>query len=106
VYEFTKGTVCSVIDQSFTSFTAPYYGQFIVERPSFGGTLARLPEFGSVTVTGDVYYSGAFQGIYGPYTSGWYIETFMNNGQGQNIGISSVSSSSAFTQTWLTSAGT
>jgi hypothetical protein len=106
VYEFTKRTVCSVTDQSFTSLTVPYYGQFIAERPTFGSTLARLRKFGSVTLTGDVYYSGAFRGINGPYTNGWYIETLMNNGQGQNIGISSVSSTSAFTQTWLTSAGT
>jgi hypothetical protein len=106
VYDFTTGNTCSVTNHSFTSFTTPYYGQFIAERPSFGGTLARLPKFGSVTMSGDVYYSGSFTGIYTPYSNGWYIKTTMVNSGNTNINVGSVSSSSNFKQTWLTSAGT
>lgn len=91
VFDYTKGTTCSVTNQSFTSFTTPYYGQFITERPKLGGTPARLPKFGSVTMTGGwVYYGGGYNNIYTPYSNGWYIETLMNNGQGQNINVGPV----------------
>jgi hypothetical protein len=105
VYDFTKGNTCSVTNQSFTSFTTPYYGQFIGERPSIGGSSAQLPKFGSVTMSGSAYYSGALRGISSPYSSGWYSTSVMTNGGNTNINLGSVSSS-AFTQTWSTSSGT
>lgn len=107
VYDFTSGRTCSVTNQSFTNFNTPYYGQFIGERLQWSdGSYSRLPKFGSVTMSGSIYYGGALQGIYNPYSNGWYTQVIMTNGGNTNIQVGSVSSSSAFTQTWLTSAGT
>jgi Peptidase A4 family len=106
VYDFTAGNTCSTSKTGYSGFTVPYYGQFIAERPSFGGTLARLPKFGSVTMSGDVYYGSSLTGIYTPYSYGWYIKTTMVNSGNTNINVGSVSSSSSFTQTWSTSSGT
>lgn len=107
VYNLTTGTACSVTNHSFTNFNTPYYGQFIGERPSFGGSPARLPKFGSVTMTGDIFYPvNHYVGIYTPYSNGWYTKIIMQNSGNTNIQVGSVSSSSGFTQTWLTSSGT
>lgn len=106
VYDFTAANTCSSSNSNYNSFATPYYGQFIAERPSFGGTLARLPKFGSVTISGDVYYGSSLTGIYTPYNNGWYIKTTMVNSGYTNINLGSVSSSSAFTETWSTSSGT
>jgi hypothetical protein len=110
VFNYSQSKTCSVTNQSFTGFTTPYYGQFITERPSFGGTPARLPKFGSVTMAGayiDYNYCGSNcnVGISTPYGNGWYVLTTMVNGGNTNINVGSVSNN-AFTQTWLTSAGT
>jgi hypothetical protein len=98
--------VCSVLGQSDTSFAVPYYAQFIAERPYIGG-LARLPNFGSLWMEAGMWYSGTWTFVSTPYNAGWYIKDVMQNGGNININVGPISSSTTdWTSTWLTSAGT
>jgi hypothetical protein len=105
VYDSSSGLTCSVTNHSYTSFTTPYYAQYIGERPSIGGSLARLPDFTTTTMTGDIYYSSTYTGISTPYGNGWYYQNLMQNSGYTNITPGSISSS-AFSLPWSTSSGT
>lgn len=133
VNDYTTGKICNVPNQSF-SFQGgglPYWGGFIGERPYYGFPFyyyARLPNFGSFTMTGSVFYSGVLQSIYYPYTAtppyppsgtqGWYqIKWMVNAGtenncagynqpSGSNICVGTVTGSGSFIQTWASSTGT
>lgn len=103
VFNNTLGKNCSVT-QTY-SMPGPTYGQFILERPSLNGNPNRLPKFTTTTFSSaTIYYSGASNSISTPYGNGWYNKYIMNNGQGDNVSVSAVSSGS-FSITWLKSDG-
>jgi hypothetical protein len=112
--------ICNVQNYNFDVST-PYYAQFMAERPHVCQGIncfianydARLPQFGSFTMSTDMNYilgSGDVPG-YTAWTNGWYTIYRMQNTNNQdctgcNIGVSIVAPDSTFTQTWLTSANT
>ncbi len=103
--DFTSGLQCSPSNQPITfSMGTPYYGDFIGENAA-GGT---LPNFGSFSMTGSIYYSGALQSIYNPYSNYWYdLELLWPSGCNQNdITVGTVNSGGTFTQTYNNSCGT
>lgn len=103
VFNNTLGKNCSTT-QTY-NMPSPTYGQFILERPSFNGNPARLPNFTTTTFSSaTIFYSGASNSISTPYSNGWYNKYIMNNGQGDNVSVSAVSSGS-FSITWLKSDG-
>ncbi len=106
ISNYRTGQGCNVYDRSYSSFSTPYYGQFITERPAGSGGLLRLPKFGSATMSGAMMnYGGSNHYISDPYNNGWYIRSLMTNSGNLNIEVGAVSSGS-FTQTWKTSNGT
>lgn len=103
----TQGQTCSVTNVTFGS-TDPHYAQFMTERPNFSGTLAHLPNFGTISnLYGTLYYGGSTHTAYNAYSNGgsWYKQWAMNNGV-NNESISAINSSNQFSVTWLTSQGT
>jgi hypothetical protein len=103
----TQSQTCSVTNITFGS-TDPHYAQFMSERPNFSGTLAHLPDFGTVSnLYGQLYYGGSTKTAYTAYSSGstWYKQWTMYNGV-NNESISAINSSNQFSVTWLTSQGT
>ncbi len=107
IYDSTIGRTCSISQQNFSQMGTPYFGQFITERPVRGVSRQPLPAFSTTTISSArVYYSGATNLIYTPYSNGWYELNIMRNGCGDNISNSNVDSSGSFTETWLTSCGT
>jgi hypothetical protein len=107
VMDLTTGKASGVTNFNFSQMGTPYFADYVNERPSFGGTPARLPQFTSDSITGYMYSGGAFQSIWNPYSHGWDNQYIMNNGQGNNISLGSVIGlNGPFTETWLTSAGT
>jgi len=108
--------ICNVQNYNFDVST-PYYAQFIAERPHICQGIncfvanydARLPQFGSVTMSANLLQPNVPG--YTAWSNGWYTIYRMQNTANQdctgcNIGVSIVSSSNIFTQTWLTSANT
>jgi hypothetical protein len=95
------------IGLSYSSLTSPKWAYYIIERPTLGGsTLATLGKFSSISVYGEMWYSGGYNGIQTPYNSGYRDKITMKNGSGTTLISTGAVSSSSFTQTWLTSAGT
>ncbi len=104
----TRGGSCTVTGHSF-NIGKPYYAEFITERPLYTdiNQYATLPSFTQISIAGNMYYSGAVRGIYGPYTNGWYNLYVMQNGcSPPNISTSAVNSGNSFTETWNNSCGT
>src|SRR3989442_12937676 len=100
--------MCNVV-YSYPAMTSPLLGSFINERDCRNNcrgatpTYAALPKFGADTMgvinqQSRIWYNGAWTLIGTPYAT--YT---MNNGAGDNIGLSGVSGG-VFTQTWQTSA--
>jgi hypothetical protein len=106
IVDSTSGSSCSVSNHSFTALGTPYYAQYIDERPSFGGTAARLPSFADHNITGWIYYSGSLNTIYTPYNNGWKDKVTMINGGNTNIDPGAVNTSGVFLQDYKTSNGT
>lgn len=110
IQDQTAQKVCSVSGHNFSSMGTPYYADFIAERPTVSGSLARLPKFSSFSILGDMYYSGSSVLISTPYSNGWYNTYVMTNGGNTNINLGSVATSGSsigtFTETWSTSSGT
>ena len=91
--------MCSVTGAHFTNSNyAPLYNPFIGETPSYGGTPARLPQFGSFKMQGQVYYNGASNSIWIPYSNLWFNEFILTGSEGtQCISVGSVDSTGSFT---------
>jgi hypothetical protein len=106
VNDYTTSRVCSLLDESYTEFTTPYYASFVVERPYIQGSPARLPQFNTISIKGELYYDSALRGMYTPYSNGWYTAITMVNGGYTNDVVNSVSTSHYFNVTWNTSSGT
>ena len=103
----TQGQTCSALGQTFGT-TDPHYGLYMTERPNFGGTLAHLADFGSISnIYGTIWYNGVSENIRIPYSAGssWYKQWMMNNGV-NNESISDINSSNYFSINWVTSQGT
>jgi hypothetical protein len=115
VTDNSLGQGCGVSDYYYP-YGPPFYAQFFAERPLVGQTIATLPEFNSVSMTGQIVYNTNRVNLYSPYSSQYYYEYYMVNagsqntcaGQplGSNICLSSIDSSGSFSQTWATSSGT
>jgi len=97
----------------------PYYAEYIAERACFGSvtscTSSHLPQFGTYGTTGSYIYkkdarSAIIVNIYDSCSLFNFNEWIMTNTCGTtsmpNINISPISTSSTFTQTWVSSCGT
>ncbi len=92
---------------SYPSLTSPKWSLYITERPTLSsGSLATLGKFSTINVGGEMWYSGGYNGIQTPYNAGYRDKITMKNGSGTTLISTGAVSSSTFTQTWLTSAGT
>lgn len=120
VGDTTANKACSVSNYNFSQMGIPHYAEFMIETPgscpeppgsvetSFG---CGFPKFATFPMTGNLYYSGAMNGIYVPYQNGWYNTYQIQNcvyggGCYYNSNFGSVDSSNAFNQIWLTSLDT
>jgi hypothetical protein len=84
----------------------PYYAETIMNRPSFGGSLARLPHFTEVDPTGYSYYNGGWVNYYNTYNNGWYTQYTIVNSGNTNIAVSQIYYTNYYNQVWKTSSGT
>jgi hypothetical protein len=106
VTDNTNGQVCSATNQS-SAMQWPYYGGVLAQRPQISGSIARLPKFGTVTVSAcDMYNVFYNQRCLDAYNTGFYTQYTMNNGGNNDITVNAVQSDNTFTFTWQTSAGT
>ncbi len=93
---------CQVVSYNFSGMGQPWFSEFIAERRA-AYTLAQFPNFG---IWGETDFQGTYYTNYQSYTTGWWTEYIMYNGCGNNIAVSSVDSTSTFSESWQTSCGT
>jgi len=93
--------------QTGVVMTTPTLAPFINERGLVNGYRVHLPQFSSVSISGDITYNGAATSIYTPYSSGYYqlnIMTSDGTSSGtQLISDSAVGTSGSYTATWKAS---
>ncbi|HEV2139339.1 MAG TPA: hypothetical protein VGR53_10915 [Nitrososphaerales archaeon] len=102
--QITDNTIsqsCTVTGYSF-NIGVPLLAEFLTERPKIGGAYSNLLQFNQFSITGNMYYSGATRGIYGPYSNGWYTLYVMEacHSTPPNITTGAVTSTNTFTQTY------
>jgi hypothetical protein len=102
VDDYNSNQVCQVVSYNFSGMGQPWFSEFIAERRA-AYTLAQFPNFG---IWGETDFQGTYYTNYQSYTTGWWTEYIMYNGCGNNIAVSSVDSTSTFSESWQTSCGT
>lgn len=96
------GISCTVNNQYY-AVGIPFYAEFLLERHS-GDT---LPQFTQTSITAYINTNNnQLYNVHYPYSNYWDTLYIMNNGAGNNVGVSGVSSNGVFTLTWKTSNGT
>lgn len=84
------------------------YAAFIVERAKniYNSNQNTLAQFDSIPMTSKMYYNGALQNVYTPYTNSWYVQDNMYNSGNTNIILGTPNGGGTFYQYWNTSSGT
>ena len=101
-----SGNACTVTDHpfNFNGAPIPYLAEFIAETPKNPtcGCITLLPQFDQFDTSGNMYYGGSAQGIYVPYTNGWWTKYVMEacGSPPPNVSVGSVNSANTFTQSW------
>lgn len=103
----STGHTCTHTQTGY-AMTAPVFAPFINERPTdANGHLLHLPQFSSVTITGDINYNSAPHTIYTPYSNGYYtLIDLTSNGLSTGtllISNGAVGMTGAYTETWQAS---
>jgi hypothetical protein len=98
----SNGQACSANGQT-TAMGTPYFGVYGGFRPIVGGSTARLPQFGTVTISSCSVGPGQ---CIAQYNQGISVRYDMWNSSNHNVSVNSMSSSNSFSFTWQTSNGT
>lgn len=102
--DFRSGLQCTPNNGQPITFSmgTPYYADYAAEA------VDTLPNFGSVSMTGLLYYSGSLQGIYNPFSNYWYNTAYLwpSGCSGPDITYGAVSGGGTFTFAYQSSCGT